>query len=681
MDVTMALIPISPTRRATRKPIWIGVLVTSGLSLLLASCTDRTPSGTPTTERVAGTNSIASGTPIANRVTPANLVPKGLVASDRITINRPSFPRHYQHIRIAMLAYSGNPMGSFEDELLKKSVDLVVPATYSFRHIHELVPNTPQLLYANTSNLYLELLTDWLTFADSRKVSRELAFFHAARPVPFRGDSPSSRPVNWFWKVCRANETLLTDVTSAAQGRHPKGLAFGGAGESLYLGYPERFREINLDLVSGAGEGWSAELEYATGADPVGRPLSWKPLGLVGDSTTKQKTSGQLTFDPPADWSATSLSNSPRLFFVRFRTTTRGNPPIARRILGRDYVGAGGKAAGVVPAFDVAADINGDGYLDDAEYTRRASGKDARFVYESRMPCGSYGQMRFAANPGHTEFRQWAADYHRRLLRQFPEVAGFFMDNTTGKPGLPGGQVCEPLAQYGRDYGLLLQELARAIEPCWILCNTGGGGEAADVVVRANPAYMEEFAIRPLSHNYGQFEELAWMVKRRAAFTTPSPYAVLDSHPQRGNLTDPRMQIATLAYYYLLADPESTFLMMNGGFEPASSWKRHWTPAIAFDVGRPLGPWSEFSSGKDPADPGRIYKAYQRQYEKALVLYKPVSHKPGDWKRLALLGDETATKHDLPGRYRPLRADGTLGEVVTSVSLRNGEGAIMVKVD
>ena len=41
--------------------------------------------------------------------------------------------------------------------------------------------------------------------------------------------------------------------------------------------------------------------------------------------------------------------------------------------------------------------------------------------------------------------------------------------------------------------------------------------------------------------------------------------------------------------------------------------------------------------------------------------------------------DATATTHDLGGTYRPLRADGTLGDPVTSVSLRNGEGAILVQ--
>src|SRR5207237_1437076 len=39
----------------------------------------------------------------------------------------------------------------------------------------------------------------------------------------------------------------------------------------------------------------------------------------------------------------------------------------------------------------------------------------------------------------------------------------------------------------------------------------------------------------------------------------------------------------------------------------------------------------------------------------------------------------TATTHDLGGAYRPLQADGTLGAAVTRITLRNGEGAILVK--
>src|SRR5207302_221006 len=49
---------------------------------------------------------------------------------------RPSLPQHYPHIRIAMLAYAGNPMGAFEDKLLQDSVDLVVSNARYLDHVH-----------------------------------------------------------------------------------------------------------------------------------------------------------------------------------------------------------------------------------------------------------------------------------------------------------------------------------------------------------------------------------------------------------------------------------------------------------------------------------------------------------------------------------------------------------------
>jgi hypothetical protein len=43
------------------------------------------------------------------------------------------------------------------------------------------------------------------------------------------------------------------------------------------------------------------------------------------------------------------------------------------------------------------------------------------------------------------------------------------------------------------------------------------------------------------------------------------------------------------------------------------------------------------------------------------------------------LGQATATTHALPGTYYTLNADGTVGPAVTSVTLRNGEGVILLK--
>ena len=83
-----------------------------------------------------------------------------------------------------------------------------------------------------------------------------------------------------------------------------------------------------------------------------------------------------------------------------------------------------------------------------------------------------------------------------------------------------------------------------------------------------------------------------------------------------------------------------------------------------------------FAQGKDPERTYLDYKVYQRGYDRALVLYKPLSYLSG---RTGTTSDATATVHRLNGNYRELRADGTLGPVVNWVRLRNGEGAIMVR--
>ncbi len=605
---------------------------------------------------------------------PRGRVPAALPAS--LPLPRPALPRHHPHIRLALLAYAGNPMGSFEDRLLREHVDLVISNPRYLKHIQSVAPQTPQLIYTNTSNLYLDLLLDWLTYADQKGIAREAAFYHAVRALPFRGDSPSSRPVTRFWSVLRGDRTL--HPLTAAADRQAGRIACGATGEAVYLGYPERFREIHFQLLSGAAAGWTALLEYPTAVDESARATSWRPLATVSDTTSGLTHSGQMAFDPPPDWRPAASAGSARLYYVRLRTTAGGKAPVAKAIRGRDYVGASGTTSGTVPAFDAAADANQDGYLNDAEYANRAAGKDARFLYESRMPTANYGQMRFCTNPSHPGFREWAVDHHRRLLERHARAQGLFMDNSEGKIPIKAGDVLEPVTSYAQDYGKMLQDIWQALAPRWVLANTAGGGIRADPVIRQNPAYFEEFAIRPLAHHYVAFEDLAAEVARRAALTSPAPLAILDSHPQKGSPTDPRTQLASLAYYYLLADPETTLLTLFGGYEPGTTWTRHWLEAVAYDIGQPTGTWSHFATGPDPANAALRYRVYQRAYDKALVLYKPLSYVRGA-KSPATLASETATEHALDGAYRPLRADGTLGEPITRVSLRNGEGAILVK--
>ncbi|HLW67884.1 MAG TPA: hypothetical protein VKS79_21385 [Gemmataceae bacterium] len=589
----------------------------------------------------------------------------------------PSVPQHYPYIRVAELAYYGTPFNGTAQSLLQKSVDLVVSNPAYLNQINQITPSTPQMIYSNASNMYGGMITDWMNYANQHGMDPESAFLHVSQATPFSGASASSMPVNWFWNVQTSSNGTWSNETTAAHDESAP-VNFGTAGESLVIGYPEQFNLINFNLSTPAGAGWSAVIEYPTAVDANGNPTAWKTLSPKTDGTNGFTRSGQIRFDPPTDWVMSSIGGSALMYQLRVRTVSDGNAPVANTILADDYVHANGGSSGVIPAFDYSLDTNHTGYLTDAQYAIAvAHGFDARFAYQGRALYPNYGQSRYATNVGNASFQQWAADYTKRLLQANPQAAGVFMDNSLAKIALDPNSLVESIANYTTDYATTLAKINAAIAPNWVLANTSGGGLAVDALAKAGISYLDEAAIRPLAASYSQFEDVAANLERRLALGNGNTYAVLDSLLTNGSPTDARTQIATLAYYYLIADPTRTMLMINGGAEPNSDWSRHWTNAINFNVGSAPGTWSVLDTGQDPANSALTYKVYERQYSNALVLYKPLSYYRG---QTGTITDTTATVEKLNGTYRPLQADGTLGAAVTSITLRNGEGAILVPV-
>lgn len=587
-----------------------------------------------------------------------------------------AIPRHFDHIRVAEVAYAQGQIGEFEKDLLRRAVDLVVTQGGQLTNqITAVAPNTPQLLYTNLSTLYQNLLTDWLAYADAHGLPRESAFYHVARSTAYTGASPSSQPVNWFWTVYRDGSSPR-DMTVNARGTSG-GLytTFGSkAGDSVYLGYPDRFREVNFDVLLRGGSGWAAEIEYVAAVDTAGNPTAWKRVSRLGDDTgVLTSGSGRMWFNPPRDWKPARINGSAPQYFIRYRTTAPGIAPILRSVLGRDYTAARGGNSGWVPAFDHAADLDGDGYLSDAEFANRARGMEAWFEYESRALYGGYGQMRFATNPSNPNFRAWAMTWIDRLLQTQPPAVGVMIDNSLANPPLVG-EVREPVANYQADYADLVGTASRTEAPRLVMVNTG-----SEAVIRQALVYSEENTIRALADGWDLFEAVSARLAQRLALRSPSPYAVIDSLPTNGTPDDPRTQMATLAYYYLLADRDWTFINFFGSSETTTTWRRHWVEAAAYNIGQASAPWSVFATGKDPMDANLDYRVYQRTYTNARVLYKPLSygHEVG---RRGTIGNPSATTHSLGGTYRPLLADGTLGSPLTQITLRNGEGAILVKV-
>jgi hypothetical protein len=432
-----------------------------------------------------------------------------------------------------------------------------------------------------------------------------------------------------------------------------------------------------VNLASAAGAGWSARIQYPTAVNAAGTPTAWGTLSPLTDTTAGWTHSGQITFDPPPDWVPAVLRpGGQRLDYVRVLTLTPGKAPVANTILGTDYVGAKGGTSGVIPAFDYAA-AGGKDYLTAAEYARRKPGDNAWFAYQGRLFYPNYGQMRFATDPSNLAFDNWAVSYAHRVLQVQPLAQGFFVDNSGGNPPVAQGSVLETAASYATDYAAMLNKIARSVGPDWLLANTAGTGTVAAAVVSQVQGWYDEFGIRALSSTWQQFEDFAGSVAQAESSRSPAPFAVLDSYPTPGfSLTDPRLDTATLAEYYLLARPGSTFLDLFGGAQPSSSWVNHWVAAAADNIGQPTGPGSVFARGADPSNSALTYKVYERSYTNALVLYKPLSSASG---RTGTTADNTRTTFRLPGSYRLLGTDGTPGPVVTSVTLRNGEGAILIK--
>jgi hypothetical protein len=587
---------------------------------------------------------------------------------------RPDLPRRLPNVRVAQLAYSNTPLGGYELGRLSDSVDLVVANPQYQAAIDAVAPDTHQLLYTNVSNLYGGLLTDWLAYADATGVDREQAFYHVTAATPFNGGSPSSMPVNWLWQVSRAT----TDLTAAARGGRTFGVAFGQVGEAVTVGYPDEFRELNFDLTTAAGNGWAAAYEYVSRANADGSPAEWKPLYLLSDGTAGLTRPGRVLFDPPPDWVPARVNGGESLYTVRLRTTTGGTVPEAKTIFGRDYVGAFGTIAGTIPAFDATADTDRNGYLTDAEFAGRRPGFDARFVHESRLFYPQYGQMRFVTNPSATSVRRWAAEYHQDVLAGQPLSDGLFIDNANGRLPFAGIPVQEPTANYADDSAGLVAAVWKAVAPRTVFGNTAGGFADADGITRAGTGVVEEFVLRATDATWAAVQDVAGLVRSRLAADSPSPYVVLDTHPGNGfATTDPRVRSAALAYYYLVADPDRTFVMFFGGLNPSAAWADTWIPAVQTDLGRPLGDLTTVATGTDPANPALAYRVYGREYANARVLYKPRSYtlRAGT----GTTGDDTATTHQLGGNFRLLASDGTPGPVVTSVTLRNGEGAILIR--
>jgi len=142
-----------------------------------------------------------------------------------------------------------------------------------------------------------------------------------------------------------------------------------------------------------------------------------------------------------------------------------------------------------------------------------------------------------------------------------------------------------------------------------------------------------------------------------------------------------------LATHYLINHPNANFFYHYGnagnyGGAPYGKLKStHWNMNMEVDIGKPTLNDSRDYWGATGTN--RFYIVSQegdsevlaRKYTKGLVVAK--FPKRGGFSGIG----KDASDYPLGGKYRRLREDNTLGEVIESIRLGNSEGAILLKVD
>jgi hypothetical protein len=135
-----------------------------------------------------------------------------------------------------------------------------------------------------------------------------------------------------------------------------------------------------------------------------------------------------------------------------------------------------------------------------------------------------------------------------------------------------------------------------------------------------------------------------------------------------------RLQLERLVWYYMAAGRKTLFCLSSNTGGPnllPNDYKvgdtlYKFIPAVARNVGYPLGPRYVAASGTDPA--GQSYTLYRRDFSKAIMLYRQQSGTD--------YSSGSAVSYDLGQECTPIDADNQAG-VSTSVALiRNMEGQI-----
>lgn len=677
-------------------------------------------------------NTVTFGTSIYGSTIPytiTDLPPATIYVNNPSGINLPTIRNKHSHIRIAERLFA-SPITDDDLAITQEWVDF---GNYSITTVcaavKTIASTTSIVQYIDVTEFFSFNIDDWLNYADINGHDREDAFWHVNTPTAFSLTKwVVSMPAQWFWdcQLVTGGGTPVNQYTgdmgwasanlqdgtggSWANGDGGNKVTLGAnVGDYVMVGFPDKFNEINFKFNTD-GIGGAYTLIYPTSVNSDGTPATWATCESISDGTSNATADGKITFNPmPAvPWvPCVAKAGGSGLFvwldpptdpgyplkgyYVGIKTTTAwSTTPICTTIMGCDYTNGGNTWSFTVPAFNYAHDLDGDGWLNDTEYSAAGSpvngaGHPVRWAYQSRLPAPN-GTGTAVVNHSGTAMRSFLAFWMERYLAAQPLYDGFFVDNSS-RTTVSG--VVEDGSTYATDYGNALATVWQTMAPSTlgqrlIIPNIGSSTALLGII----PASWHESMLRE-TDSWLDFESHRSTIKTISEQRSPAGIQVIDVLYAAGNASTSipdDMKILLLAAYYCVARPESYFGLfadniLTDGFGPDGNISpNRWADAIGIDIGQPLELCQIYDSGTDPSDTAKSYRTYRREHENALIYYKPF----GDTGSGTKSTDHTSSSNTpivLPaGTFYPLLADGTLDSGVSgTINIHNQQAYILMK--
>lgn len=562
-------------------------------------------------------------------------------------------------------------------------------------------------IYGPGSTAELLLMKDW---ASTNGVKYEEMLLHAKVNYTSAVSKASSQ-MDKFDNFEGANGILrssddvtYTDLTTTAYSGSVIWL------KTMYIGSEEAFDQINL-VLSTPGRGITRVWEYWNGS-------SWTTL-TVTDGSSSFTVSGRVSFTPPADWGRKVIQSSRSKYFVRCRITAAATNPVTSSIKGDNWLrGSGNLCRGW--------DATSESIVNSGELKYNPTppaGSAAKFPYQARISFWSSNH--FVANPADFQpirkisSRSWAkyAAYRINSKVTASGFTGVMCDD--GERNVKGDGIVSTSTDLV-DKTLNTWEVESAGKYQDIVAFTHALNPAVKVGINAQNKTMAKMGDWNLAEYFnsswksGDFRGITVtdnvinamnyddylpvnnptgvtgvLIYQDTADKVPGKNAEWD----RGN----RGPIVALSKHYIGVNDNTIFSYYSrGGFiysetdevylkdgsvlhqsvdpVPTVDRVKRWAtyfPAMGVDLGTP---GARNLLWKSHTIIGGTRDVMRRDFVNAVVL-----HRGATWNTADSEYNSYSSPMGLDGTYYPLNADGTTGAGITSIALRTGEGAILMK--